>query len=187
MRYRVEEVRNEFQAREVAAMSGVSQNLQRDWRRRGLLDVHEGDGRKRFTSFEVVLLTVMGILSDAKISVKSAQSLALDVCPFIDMFFDQIETAYEIEGDGRDRFDTSEFLDQVARDPLSRFAFVTLPADDKCSMFLLGNVAELETVGPKETGWRSGLLLDLRGIAEDIAAKAPRPLIRFVVIEEGEE
>lgn len=187
MRYRVEEVRNEFQAREAAAMSGVSQNLQRDWRRRGLLDVHEGDGRKRFTAFEIALLAVMGILSDAKLSVKSAQSLALDVCPFIDMFFDQIETAYEFEGDGRDNLDMPEFLKQIGREEHSRFAFITLPADENCTMFLRRTFSDLETVVSQGSGWRSGLLLDLRGIAEDIVAKAPRPLIRFVVIEEDEE
>lgn len=187
MRYRVETFENEFQAREAAAMSGVSQTLQRDWRRRGLLDGWGGEGRKKFGASEVALLTVMGILSEAKISVKAAQTYAVSVTPALAIFFDSIDGAYEIEGDDLKSSEVPQFLDEVARNPESRFAFVPLPEESNQSLYFLRSPAEIETAVPSERRWRSGLLLDLQGIAEDIAAKAPRPLIRYVLHEESEE
>lgn len=68
-----------YGAAEVEKVSGVSQPLQRHWRRRGLMLEDKGEGRVRYTSFEVVYLTAMHAFSQSGVSVKLQKSLAVRI------------------------------------------------------------------------------------------------------------
>lgn len=64
----------DFSPSEAAEISGLSQTMQRDWRRRGFLPSNEG--RARFTAFEVASMLAMKLLSDQKIGPSATQELA---------------------------------------------------------------------------------------------------------------
>ena len=65
-----------FSAANTAKVSGVSQELQRDWRRREILPPWDGPGRKHFDVGEVIELFILKIWSDAGIGVAGMRPAA---------------------------------------------------------------------------------------------------------------
>lgn len=67
---------SQFGASEVARISGVSLEKQRDWRRRGLLDSLPSSSHARFDSFELARLMVWQVFSDVGVDLRESRSLA---------------------------------------------------------------------------------------------------------------
>jgi hypothetical protein len=73
MHYRL----NTFSASEAERVSGLSQNMQRDWRKRGFLPPVEG--KARFDFFDIAVLKVMKLLADRGMGPKAGGSIAWPV------------------------------------------------------------------------------------------------------------
>lgn len=172
----------EFSAGEAAETSGVSQVLQREWRRRGLLSESKGRSWVRYSVLEVCSLAVMKGFSESGISVKSAHTLAMLTAPCTKSFLMYLPGAVAFEGDHlcdgeRDMVMKGNFEPFESRYIFAPLPFVQGGSGDLASMYFFTSLAEVEKeVGP---GWFNGLIFDLKSLAEQIHAKIELPLATF--------
>lgn len=88
----------EFSPSEVAAITGVSVSLQRDWRRREILPERKSDGWSRFSLEDVALIYALGFFTAAGFYVKDAKPWAsMAVLPVLSIFARTPE-AYAMSG-----------------------------------------------------------------------------------------
>jgi len=103
MRYSVSTIEREFSPAEAAAITGVSTALQRDWRRREIVNlVTEPDSERKWTRWsltDIIRLSVMKLFSEAGMEVSATRIIAtMAVLPTLDALT-QIDQAVEFDGD----------------------------------------------------------------------------------------
>lgn len=178
----------EFSAGDAAEVSSVSQVLQREWRRRGLLSESKGRGWVRYSAREVCSLAVMKGFSESGISVKGAHTLADLTSPYTYSFLMNLPGAVAFEGDELTKDDQAMVIADQFVPFETRYIFAPLPyvqggSDDLASLYFFDNLAEIEKrVGP---GWFNGLIFDLKSLAQQIHAKMKMP-VATVHIERDE-
>lgn len=92
-------VDREFSPSEAAAITGVSVDLQRDWRRRELLPENEGGKWTRFRLDHVIQMSVMKVFADAGFSVSYVAKFAsMAILPTLALLHDT-PGAVVFEGD----------------------------------------------------------------------------------------
>lgn len=192
MKYQVEQIIRDFKAGEAAEISGVSQALQRDWRRRGFLgDVGE-TGRVRFPLRDLAHLKVMKMLSDGGIGVKGASALARHASTAVLGALKTMPEAISVEGAELRADELPGFLEQIGKTPWgSLFMFFPLPepngAGPLADAYFLIRPAELHEIVGKDGPWAFGLLFNLRCIALEMVQKARGPLVIYRLTEGGGE
>jgi len=175
----------DFTAGEAAVASGVSPALQRDWRRRGLLEEGSG-GWVRYSLSEVCELAMMKAFSDGGVSVKSAGALARFTADPIHTFLEMLPGVVAFTGEELTPEEQRAFLaDHWAEESLSRYIFTPLPDKDRdasgplADSYRFKSLAEIEEKAGR--GWYFGLIFDLKALAEEIHARAELPLVTYRV------
>lgn len=100
----------EFSPAEVAAITGVSVTLQRDWRRREILPDRKSEGWSRFDPADVALIYALGFFTAAGFYVKDAKPWAsMAVLPVLSIFARKPE-AYAMKGEPKHKTDLQGFI-----------------------------------------------------------------------------
>lgn len=89
----------EFTPAEVAAITGVSVSLQRDWRRREILPERKKEGWTRFTLTDVIEIRVLKFFADAGFSVKDVREYSSMAVLPVWVLLKDIPGAVVFEGD----------------------------------------------------------------------------------------
>ena len=99
MRYSVETISRDFTPAEAATVTGVSTTLQRDWRRRGVIESKADGTWTRWRLEDIIRLAVMKLLSDAGVDVSSTKIIAhMAILPTL-VAMEEIDGAVVFEGD----------------------------------------------------------------------------------------
>jgi hypothetical protein len=192
VQYQVEQITRDFKAGEAAEISGVSQALQRDWRRRGFLgDVGE-TGRVRFPLSDVVHLKVMKMLSDGGIGVKGASVLASHASAAVLAALETMPEAIGFDGADLRSDEVPGFLEQIGRTHWkAMFMFFPLPEPNGTGPlsdgYFLISPAQIQEIVEKDGPWSYGLLFNLRTIALEMVQKARGPLVTYRLTEGHDE
>ena len=191
MPFAIEEwIEREFQAKEAAELSGVPQELQRNWRRRGVLDEHSGAGRVRFSLYDVCDLKVLGILSEAKISVKFARFIGSQVAAAVMSYVRRDLNACEVLGVKLSQDETFRLIEQcygaAVGNRFTMFRMLELPeGDPRTYCFVSDTWDGLMEMGAKDGGVSAALVLDSSALAREIVKAAKRPLITYRLAADG--
>ncbi|MCC1494948.1 MerR family transcriptional regulator [Cognatishimia sp. F0-27] len=182
MKYSVRTITHEYSPSEVARVSGVSTSLQRDWRRRGVIQ-GRADGWNKYDLADVIRMTVMRAFTQSGISLETAESVSsLAVLPVMDELVRWDDVAV-FTGDQL----SAEQMDQIRGGHVrgasgdEQFTFVALPENEQgASAARLRNLADGERIMGK-SGNFYGIALDHSLLAHRIAELSPLPIIRFEV------
>lgn len=99
MPFRMSHIQREFTPSEAANITGVSTDLQRDWRRRKVLPENEGGKWTRFSLSDIVQMSVLKAFSDSGFSVSSVGDCAhMAILPTLALLND-MPGAVVFEGD----------------------------------------------------------------------------------------
>lgn len=154
-----------FTPAEVARITGVSPELQRDWRRRGLLKPSNEGKHVRFTAYELGYLKALKAFSEAGVLVGEADLAA-----------------------AASSFPTWHFASEIV---LRRISYKGLPdyvsPGNEAKRFVLSTQRGVYTMGDindmvrfvdgEDTSALVTMIYDCRKAAEEIVKQAPRPLI----------
>lgn len=191
--YLVDRTETDFSSQEAADMSGVHQALQRDWRRRGILDAKEGSGRVRYTINDVCRLKALGILSQSGISVKTQRAMAWQIGAVTAERVRQMRCAAIVEGIP-DELSDQEFARMVetvdGRVMAEHFTLFPLPEPPEGSSVAHAHVgatslAEALDMARKHAPLAAALMVESLALAREIVAAAPRPLVTYRLTESG--
>ena len=179
-----------FTAGEAEVLSRVSPALQRDWRRRRLLEESSGRAWVRYTLSEVCILAMMKAFSEAGFSVKSSLTLAKSTAFLAETFLEMLPGAVAFEGEDLTDSEKQEFLAVQWEDrSSSRYVFSPLPDRDPtnelASAYTFKSLSEIEDKFGE--GWFYGLIFDLKAMAQDLHSRAPLPLVTYRVVKEANE
>ncbi len=194
MAYRVERIERLFAAGKAAEISGVSQPLQRDWRRRGLLPANTTGRHTRFSPLDLLQLRIMLAFSQGGIGVKGASSLAMACAIPAEMFLMNLPGAVAFEGVNLTPEERARLLAAEAPMPESEFFFSPLPESgergeaetDLADGYMLAGPEELLARVPRGP-WFYGLVFDFKSLAGAVHAAAPLPLYTYKITEEAAE
>lgn len=177
MNYRVRMQENEYGAAEVKRITGVSPDLQRDWRRRGILSKLAQPGRAKYSVSDVIEIAALKTLADAGLPVSTAGELAsLAVLPVIRNFL-RWPGVYGFVGDDV----SDEIKDQIlARHVVGasdddNWLFAALGCDNP----IMGRTADLRTLEGGLRASKAAVIVDLNALAHEIAERALSPMITF--------
>jgi len=168
-----------FSSAECEAISGVSQELQRNWRRRGYLGLKAG-GRAEYTPHDLAALRVMKLLSELMVGPALSARAAATAAPHIVWHaLVNSPTAWQISGDRRraavlrKRLELvgHQHFDEMARLTGEQFRFCVVLAD--ATALLTNDPGQLFMSG----GYEASQLLDLENIGGRLSAKAKHPLM----------
>lgn len=181
MTIRMHHIDREFSPSEAAAITGVSVDLQRDWRRRGLLPENKEGKWTRFDLKHIIEMFVMKVFSGAGFSVSSVAEIAsLAILPTLQRLH-ELPGAVSFEGD--------EVEDRIKEMALSRAVvgargrYLVMVKDPEHSE---PEVARCDTLGHLdsvmgESNAAHCTVLDLARLATSIADRAGLPLMRIEV------
>ncbi|MCB0636584.1 MAG: MerR family transcriptional regulator [Lewinella sp.] len=183
MKYSVRTITHEYSPSEVARVSGVSTSLQRDWRRRGVIQ-GRADGWNKYDLADVIRMTVMRAFTQSGISLETAESVSsLAVLPVMDELvrWDDVAvfTGDQLSAEQMERIRASHVRGASGDE---QFTFVALPedAEEGASAARLRNLADGERImGMSGNFYGIALAHDL--LAHRIAELSPLPIIRFEV------
>jgi hypothetical protein len=191
MSFRTETVHREFSPKEAAEVSGVSPDLQRDWRRRGVLPGRVGGKWTSFTLYDVIQLTVMRAFSQSGLSLELAETFSgLAILPVLATFYRWDDTAI-FTGDELSEDDQKYVRANGVRGASEdqQFSFVALPpSNGEVSAARLEHLARGEQM-MSEIGSFHGIVIDHIGLAHHIAQTAKLPLawFRITILPEESE
>lgn len=183
--YRVEIIEEDFSSQEAADMSGVSQDLQREWRRRGILPQQEGRKRIRYSLRDVARLKVLGILSASGISVKLQKTVAWQIASLMEERAVQIREAAAVEGLALTDDEFGEMIVQLHGGRLGPYyTLFRLPEPPEGSELVHANMggtslADVEAMALKDGPVGAALIMEAQTLARELAASAPRPLVTY--------
>ncbi|OGN44665.1 MAG: hypothetical protein A2623_07790 [Caulobacterales bacterium RIFCSPHIGHO2_01_FULL_70_19] len=156
-----------FTPAEAAAITGVQQGAQRDWRRRGALP--KSEGWAKFTSLgliEIALRKTMGEMGMPHVE------------PSLDLHEAVLQAqTWAATASGAVAFEDG--LDAVGEFPMgpptARYAWASFPWQSKLELKLLASLADLQSAIDREP--RDGVvLIDLKALGLQIATRAGEPL-----------
>ena len=179
MDYRVKTIENEYGAADVEQITGVSPDLQRDWRRRGILPKLAQPGRAKYSLSDVIEIAALKTLADAGLPVSTAGELAsLSVLPVISNFL-RWPDVYRFVGDAVSDEVKDEILagHVVGASDDDNWLFAALGRDDP----IMGRTSDLRTLDGGLHGSKAAVIVDLTSLAYEITARAALPLITFQV------
>ena len=192
MQYQIERIEREFSAGEIAEFIGVSQVMQRDWRRHGYLPPSEPRRRVKFGLLQMAYLGLMKVQIDAGKPPSTASGLAKWTAPLAVMQIEICPPAVKIEGidlpDSEKRRFMYEMASRTEDEAGSRYLFfpnrqslpkTSLPGGEDTTpvgCYSFGSLAEME--GAVERDWITGQIFDLEAFAMSLALKAG-PLITY--------
>ncbi|WAC27510.1 MerR family transcriptional regulator [Ancylobacter sp. SL191] len=157
--------RARFTAPEVEEITGVPQVVIRDWRRRKLLGRLQTEmvGRRgAYTAFDLGYLTVLHDLTSKGMAIGQALIAADVAAPLVESY--------------------AEFATSKGPDATfvglhgSRLARYVIVAGDG-EIVRAGSLGDWETFRDKEGKSASGIVIDCKALGEQIAGKAPRPVV----------
>lgn len=183
MEYSIEMESAVCRSPEAETLSGVSQQLQRDWRRRGLISDYTGPGQVRYPLWQVCQLKVMGVMSQANMGLKPASAV-----------ISQISSA--VASHVRTSLDAAEFIgldltDDEKRDVIRRanstaglrftmFRMPELPdGDERPNSFISSTWDGLVEMAQANGGLSAVLVVDAEAVAREIVAASSRPLVTY--------
>lgn len=182
MKYSVRTITHEYSPSEVARVSGVSTSLQRDWRRRGVIQ-GRADGWNKYDLGDVIRMTVMRAFTQSGISIETADLVSsLAVPPVMDELgrWDGVAvfTGDQLSAEEMERIRASHVRGASGDE---QFSFVALPENEQgVSAARLRNLADGERIMGR-SGNFYGIALDHHMLALRIAKLSPLPIIRFEV------
>ena len=190
--YSVERIDADFSSEEAAVMSGVCQNLQYEWRRRGILPQQEGRKRVRYNLFQVAWLKVLGILSKASVRVMYQQALAWQIAALVSARVVQLREAAIVEGLDLTDDEFEVMVEGMADGPLgTHFTLFRLPEPPDNSGIPHAYVgatsfADLQEMVKDGEPIGAALVMESMTLAREIVAAAPRPLVTYKITGEAE-
>jgi hypothetical protein len=183
MKYRVKTHSYEFSPSETAVVTGVSTALQRDWRRRGLIDSKQSNGWNKFSLEDVIQMAVMRAFTQSGITTETAKSVSsfavLPVLSELSRWDDvAVFTGAKLSSEEMDRIRSGSVRGVSGDD---QFTFLALPDQGgEVGAARLKNLAHAEQV-MNSSGNFYGIALDHSALAHRIAELADLPLIQFEV------
>lgn len=181
MTIRMRNIDREFSPSEAAAITGVSVDLQRDWRRRGLLPENKLGKWTRFDLKHIIEMFVMKVFSDAGFAVSNVAEIAsLAILPTLARLY-ELPGAVSFEGD--------EVEDRIMEMALSRavvgargryLVMVKDPEQSEPEVARCDTLDRLDSV-MGESNAAHCTVLDLARLATSIADRAGLPLMRIEV------
>lgn len=182
MKYRVKTITRDFSPSEAARVTGVSTALQRDWRRRGVIE-GRSDGWNRFQLEDVISMAVMRAFTQSGISIETAAVLSsLAILPVIATLSRWSDTAV-FEGDTLPENEQDRVRSGAVKGASEdeQFSFVALPerAEDPIAA-RLDALADCERLMSKNRSFH-GIVMDHYGLAHHIASNCDLPIIRYLV------
>lgn len=191
--FKIERHDGEFSPQEAAAMSGVSQDLQRLWRKRGILPKSEGPRHTRFTIAGVCKLKVLGVLSQSGISVKSQGVIGWQMAAVTADRVRQMREAAGIEGlddlTGDEFRQAVEALDgAILGEHHTLFRLPEPPDGAEVAHIYVGAepVGEIIARARKDAPLSAALVIEAQSLAQEIVAAAPRPLVTYIITKAGQ-
>lgn len=173
---------NDFSAGEAAQASGVSQTLQRDWRRRGILPDRTGPQQSRFEIDEILRLAALKTLSEVGLSVKTSQRLAVSVASTAFYHLERLPGAVAFDR-ASSPAEAETWWIRTRWNRLSRYIITPLPERDDGP----GRIAHYERedltdmadlVG--QDGSLVSLIFDIGAMARKVHEGLPRPVLSIV-------
>ena len=160
--------RETFSAAEVEAITGVSQTVLRDWRRRKFLTTKSVGNRAIYQVYELGYLMALHALTSQSVAVGTATMAARVASQMVEHFAEIVSVPPA----------DLPFVGFHGR-PVARFLIVAHDGE----IVRAGDVADWVKERDKEAKAASGIIIDCKALGEQIAAKAPRPVVS--VIREG--
>ena len=174
-----------FTPGEVAHITGISTALQRDWRRRGLLE-KKNEGWSQFDLDDVVRLSVAGLLIEHGIAARIA--LDASVAPHIQFLTMIGERSTEFDPELPESLETmwARRIPQRVKRRFRRFYiyarnFHAFPR----------NVSITDNLNEVFDGWQdegidpgAAIVIDLESLADRIVDRAGRPLMRVESVDQ---
>lgn len=177
MGYRLKTIENEYGAADVERITCVSPDLQRDWRRRGILPKLSQPGRAKYNLSQIIEIAALKTLADAGLQVSEADYLAgLAILPVICNFL-RWPDVYAFTGDEVSEEEKTEILSRhvVGASDDDNWLFAALGRDDP----IMGRTDDLRKLDGGLRGSKAAIIIDLTALAHEIAARASLPLITF--------
>ena len=188
MKYSVKIVTREFSPSEVAMVAGVSTALQRDWRRRGVIQ-GRSDGWNKYDLSDVIKMTVMRAFTQSGIALETAEALSgMAVLPVIAALSRWDDTAV-FDGDELNQEQMDRIRGGAVRGASEddQFSFVALPEKDGNPVAArLDNLAKGEQLMGQNKSFH-GVTVDHYGLAHHIANTSPLPIIRYEIEVKGDD
>lgn len=182
MKYSVSTITREFTPSEVAQVTGVSTALQRDWRRRGVIE-GRSDGWNKYKLSDVIKMTVMRAFTQSGISLETAEGLSfMAVLPVIATLSRWEDTAVfsgdPLNDEQKERV-RSGAVGGASED--DQFSFVALPEKDgKPVAGRTKDLAKGEQLMAQNQSFH-GVVVDHYQLAHHIAAHSPLPIITYEI------
>lgn len=176
---------------EAETLSGVSQQLQRDWRRRGLIDDYTGPGQVRYSLWHVCQLKVMGILSGAHINVKPASFVIDQIASQVAANVRTNVSAVEFVGLELTEGERVEVIHRANPEKPVNFTMFRIPqlppGDDRPNAYFSSSWGGLFEMAQNDGGLSSVLVVDASAVATEIVAASTRPLVTYRLTPIGGE
>lgn len=174
-------IEREFSPSEAAAITGVSLDLQRDWRRRGFLPENKQGKWTRFSLSDIIQMSTMKTFTDAGFSVSYVSSFSsMSVLPTLEVIY-EIPGAVVFEGDEvSDSIKELTIRHSVSGARGRYLVMIKSPRKEEPTIARLGNLDNLDEF-MSERQVASCTILDCILLSQNIADKAGLPLMRVEV------
>ncbi|WP_199556246.1 MerR family transcriptional regulator [Sandaracinobacteroides hominis] len=179
MRYSVETISRDFTPAEAATVTGVSTTLQRDWRRRGVIESKADGTWTRWRLEDIIRLAVMKLLSDAGVDVSSTKIIAhMAILPTL-VAMEEIDGAVVFEGDEIPDLSRERIRAAAANDagPAAYGRFLVCGGSNELDVTRVPNLAAMDDLADEEPRAIS-FVIDCWFLASLIVDRAGGPVIR---------
>lgn len=182
-----------FSAGEAADATGVSQMLQRDWRRHGFLASGEVNKKVRFTISELCQLGIMKSMTESGLTPSRAHAIAGIIGLHAMFMLNLHPEANDIEGvtDRDAKIDLLRKWHTGEYGPMSRFVFIPSSLEDlgpesrekQGTVQFHNSLADLEA--ENDGAWFQGIIFDFVSFAASLTRKVGGALIRYDLSEDA--
>lgn len=192
MLYEFDRIEKDFGAMEAAKLTGVSQVMQRDWRRHGFLAPPTPGKRMRFSLLEMCILALTKAQVDAGKAVSGAHHVAAMSSVVALRQIELCAPAVLVEGVSLSYEEKLDFIRQNAGlgpdDEVTRYLFFTRKTSvpgpgidpDEEQLNTCQHFATLQEMEENvQRGWVTGEIFDLAAFALALALRADGPLITY--------
>ncbi len=189
MRFSVRTVTREFTPAEAAEITGVSTTLQRDWRRRGILQGKEDGKWTRWGLDNIIQLSVMKLFSDAGMDVSQTKVVAAMAQLPTHREIALIDEAVTFDGDdlpqaSQDRVRLGGLVYSSSPNHMTGRFLACLGASEK-EVCRVDSLADLQSLIDRE-GHAIISVVDCKNLAALIVSRAGGAVIRYEIEITGE-